>query len=120
MIEYPIRRSDRARHARIEVDRDGVRVIVPRRMPLREVAPFVASKRRWIERTLRRHAEVAEREPAIRLAEGGTVPYLGCELTLTVRVEPGRVRPHAAIRGDALNVAVGRPGQAGRLRTAYG
>ncbi len=111
-IPYPIRRSDRARHARIEVDRDGVRVIVPRRMALGEVAPFVASKRRWIERTLRRHQEAAEVEPRTRLADGGSVPYLGRELTLRVRVEPGRVRPHAAIRGDELHVAVGRPGAA--------
>jgi len=111
-IPYPVKRSDRARHARIEVDRDGVRVIVPRRMSLREVAPFVASKRRWIERTLRRHAQAAERQPAVRLADGGSVPYLGRDLTLRVRVEPRRVRPHAAIRGEELHVAVGQAGEA--------
>ncbi|TML34256.1 MAG: M48 family metallopeptidase [Actinobacteria bacterium] len=111
-ILYPIRRSDRARHVRIEVDRDGVRVIVPRRMPLREVAPFVAAKRPWIERTLRRHREAAARDPAVRLVDGGSVPYLGRELELRLRVEPGRVRPHVAMRGDRLHVAVGRPGAA--------
>ena len=111
-IPYPIRRSNRARHVRIEVDRDGVRVIVPRRMPLREVAPFVAAKRPWIERTLRRHREAAARDPAVRLVDGGSVPYLGRELELRLRVEPGRVRPHVAMRGDRLHVAVGRPGAA--------
>jgi len=111
-ILYPIRRSNRARHVRIEVDRDGVRVIVPRRMPLREVAPFVAAKRPWIERTLRRHREAAARDPAVRLVDGGSVPYLGRELELRLRVEPGRVRPHVAMRGDRLHVAVGRPGAA--------
>jgi len=111
-IPYPVKRSDRARHARIEVDRAGVRVIVPRRMSLREVAPFVVSKRRWIERTLRRHAEAAEREPGVRLADGGAVPYLGRELRLRVRVEPERTRPHAVIRGDELHVAVATPGKA--------
>ena len=34
-VPYRIRRSDRARHARIVVDADGVEVVVPRRMALR-------------------------------------------------------------------------------------
>jgi predicted metal-dependent hydrolase len=111
-IPYPIRRSDRARHARIEVGRDGVEVVVPRRMPLREVAPFVAAKRAWIERTLRRYREAAARDPAVRLADGGSVPYLGRQLELHVRVEPGRTRPHVSMRGDRLDVAVAGPGTA--------
>jgi hypothetical protein len=111
-IPYAVRRSDRARHARIEVDAAGVRVIVPRRMPLREVAPFVAQKQRWIERTLRRYRQAEAEAPRVRLADGGTVPYLGQELELRVRVEPGRVRPHVARRGDALHVAVGARGPA--------
>jgi predicted metal-dependent hydrolase len=41
-LEYRIRRSDRARHARIVVDADGVEVVVPRRMALRHVEPFIA------------------------------------------------------------------------------
>ena len=79
-IPYAVRRSDRARHARIEVDAAGVRVIVPRRMPLGEVAPFVAQKQRWIERTLRRYRQAEAEAPRVRLADGGTVPYLGRDL----------------------------------------
>ena len=56
-VPYRIRRSDRARHARILVGGDGVEVVVPRRFPMREVEPFVEEKRPWIERTLRRLAE---------------------------------------------------------------
>src|SRR5918997_835167 len=73
-ITYTVRRSDRARHARIVVDADGVEVVIP-------------------------------------LEDGGSVPYLGRELTLRVRVEPGRVRSHVALRGDELRVAVGEPGR---------
>ena len=109
MIEYPIRRSDRARRARINVSADGVEVVVPRRMALRQVVPFVEEKRPWIERTLRRIRE-AEEEAAVRLADGGSVPYLGRPLSLHVRVEPGRVRSHVALRGEVLRVAVGKPG----------
>jgi predicted metal-dependent hydrolase len=109
MTEYPIRRSDRARRARINVSAEGVEVVVPRRMALRHVKPFVEEKRPWIERTLRRIRE-AEEAAAVRLVDGGTVPYLGSLLTLRVRVEPGRVRSHVAVRGEALHVAVGSPG----------
>jgi predicted metal-dependent hydrolase len=109
-IPYAVRRSDRARHARIVVDADGVEVVVPRRMALREVAPFVAEKGPWIERTLRRYREGRPDSPQVRLADGGTVPYLGRQLELRVRVEPGRVRPHVRRRGDGLEVRVGRAG----------
>jgi hypothetical protein len=111
-IPYAVHRSTRARYARIEVDADGVRVIVPERMPVSEVAPFVAGKQRWIERTLRRYRQAEAEAPRVRLVDGGAVPYLGEELTLRVRVEPGRVRPHVARRGSELRVKVGRSGQA--------
>src|SRR5881227_3701101 len=74
-------------------------------MPLREVAPFVAGKQRWIERTLRRYRQAEEESPSVSLVDGGSVPYLGSELRLRVRVEPGRVRPHVARRGEDLRVA---------------
>jgi predicted metal-dependent hydrolase len=109
MIEYPIRRSDRARRARINVSADGVEVVVPRRMALRQVVPFVEEKRPWIERTLRRIRE-AEEAAAVRLVDGGSVPYLGRSLELWVRVEPGRVRSFVAMRGEVLEVFVGSRG----------
>jgi predicted metal-dependent hydrolase len=126
-IPYAIRRSDRARRARIVVDREGVEVVVPRRMPLREVAPFVAEKQEWIERTRRRYERAAEYGPLIDLRDDGTVPLLGCDIALRVRVEPGRVRPRVALRGTPchgtaaglqlelgeppeLHVAIGQPG----------
>jgi predicted metal-dependent hydrolase len=105
-IPYRIRRSERARRARILVDGDGVEVVVPRRFPLREVEPFVEEKRAWIERTLRRLRESESEQPAARLEHGGWVPYLGETLTLDVRVEHGRQREHVARRGDLLRVAL--------------
>ena len=108
MIDYPIRRSDRARRARINVSADGVEVVVPRRMALRQVVPFVEEKRPWIERTLRRIRE-AEEAAAVRLVDGGSVPYLGRILPLRVRVEPGRVRDFVSMRGEGLEVFVATP-----------
>ena len=112
-IPYRIRRSPRARRARILVDGDGVEVVVPRRFPLREVEPFVEEKRAWIERTLRRLRETEAELPAARLEDGGLVPYLGESLRLAVRVEPGRQREHVARRGEELRVAL--PADAERL-----
>jgi predicted metal-dependent hydrolase len=109
MIDYPIRRSDRARRARINVSAEGVEVVVPRRMALRQVVPFVEEKRPWIERTLRRLRE-AEESAAVRLVDGGSAPYLGRLLTLSIRVEPGRVRSFVSMRGDVLDVFVGSAG----------
>ena len=109
MIEYPIRRSDRARRARIDVSADGVEVVVPRRMALRQVVPFVEEKRPWIERTLRRIRE-AEEAADVRLADGGSVPYLGRSLTLRVRVQPGRVRDFVSMTGGVVQVFVASPG----------
>ena len=110
-IPYRVRRSSRARHPRIVVDAGGVEVVVPRRMALRHVQPLVDEKRRWIERTLRRYRQAVEAMPAPRLDDGGSVPYLGRELELRVRVERGRVRDHVARRGDVLHVRLGRPGE---------
>jgi predicted metal-dependent hydrolase len=105
-IPYRIRRSPRARRARILVGGDGVEVVVPRRFPLSEVEPFVEEKRAWIERTLRRMQETeAELAPA-RLADGGELPFQGRRLGLSVRVEPDRVREHVVLRGDTLQVAL--------------
>jgi predicted metal-dependent hydrolase len=111
-IEYRIRRSDRARHARIVVDADGVEVVVPRRMALRHVEPFVYEKRRWIERTLRRYQDaVIDGDVRVDLRDGGEVPYLGEQLDLDVWVEPGRTRPHVRRRGDVLTVKVAKRGK---------
>ena len=111
-LEYRIRRSDRARHARIVVDADGVEVVVPRRMALRHVEPFVREKRPWIERTLRRYQDAVVDGPIdVDLRDGGEVPYLGEQLDLDVRVEPGRTRPHVRRRGDVLTVKVARRGR---------
>ena len=109
-IPYTIRRSDRARHARILVGGDGVEVVVPRRFPLRDIEPFVDEKTPWIERTLRRMRESESEFPPARLEDGGELPYLGERLALRVREEAGRTRAHVARRGGELRVALAPTG----------
>jgi predicted metal-dependent hydrolase len=107
-ISYTVRRSDRARRARIHVSAEGVEVVVPRGLALSEVEPFVEEKRRWVERTLERMREAEVERPPARLEDGGEVPYLDERLALAVRVEPDRKRPHVARRGGELRVRVRR------------
>jgi predicted metal-dependent hydrolase len=105
-VPYRIRRSDRARRARIHVSAEGVEVVVPRRLALRHVEPFVEEKQAWIERTLRRMREAEAQRPPARLEDGGELPYLGEQLALSVRVERGRKRPHVARSGAGLLVRI--------------
>lgn len=99
-IPYSVRRSPRARRVRVCVDpHTGVEVVLPARAPEREAAAAVVALRGWIERRL----EEAEAVRARVAARGGTVPYLGSDLTLVP--EPGRTRAHR--RGDALHVPAG-------------
>ncbi|MBD0283141.1 MAG: M48 family metallopeptidase [Thermoleophilaceae bacterium] len=106
-IPYRIRRSPRARRARILVDGEGVEVVVPRRFPLREVEPLVRDKRGWIERTLRRIEAAREEFPPPRLEPGGELPYLGERLALDVRAEPARRLCRVTRRDGTLQVVLG-------------
>ena len=110
-VPYRIRRSPRARVARINVSPDGVEVVLPRRFPEREVEPFVREKSAWIERTLRRFEESEQAFPRARVENGGEVPYLGERLVLRVHREAGRQRPHVKRRGDWLDVALPARGE---------
>lgn len=107
MTDYSIRRSSRARHARINVSADGVEVVVPERFPLSRVEPFVAEKRPWIERTLRKYRRSEEAHPPPRLEDGGRLSLLGEQLDLHVRVQAQRRRAHVAQRAGELVVSLG-------------
>jgi len=109
-VAYTIRRSTRARRARIHVSAEGVEVVVPDGLSLREVEPFVEQKRQWIERTLLRMREAEVEQPPPRLAHDGEVGYLGERLKLDVRVERDRTRSHVARRDECLAVSVGAHG----------
>ena len=102
MIEYTVRRSDRARRVRVAVDAErGVEVVLPQRAPKRAAAEAVRELRPWIERRL---AET-EAARAVVAARRGTVPYL--DETLRLHPQPGRTRVHR--RGEQLFVPTGDP-----------
>jgi predicted metal-dependent hydrolase len=99
-IAYNIRRSERARRVRVNVDAErGVEVVLPRRAGRRDAAAAVRELRPWIERRLRE----LERARAELGAREGVVTYLGEPLALVA--EPGRQQ--VARRGDRLLVPEG-------------
>lgn len=99
-IPYSVRRSDRARRIRVNVDAvRGVELVLPRRATDREAQAAIRELSPWIERRWR---EVGRTRAALA-ARGDTVPYLGRALALAF--EPGRIRVHR--RGDTLLVPDG-------------
>ena len=113
--DYRVRRSDRARRARLTVGRDGEAVVVlPRRAPLREAERLVARHADWLDRHLDRYAAeralLAARPP---LGRGRTVRVSGEPLRVS-EVDTGAGRP---VRGRVeqlpgqLIVRVGRDGR---------
>ncbi len=92
MITYELRRSSRARHARVQVGHDGVVVVLPERAPERLADELIRSKRAWLERTMLRVEAERELVSARPLHDGGRVPYLGRELDLAVEVVGEGVR----------------------------
>jgi predicted metal-dependent hydrolase len=99
-ITYTVRRSDRARRVRVNVDAvRGIEVVLPRRAPEREAAAAILKLRPWIDR---RVAELERARETVK-ARGNSVPYLGHDLRLVL--QPGRTRVHR--RGDELLVPAG-------------
>ncbi|MEX1345372.1 MAG: YgjP-like metallopeptidase domain-containing protein [Candidatus Limnocylindrales bacterium] len=95
---YQVRRSDRARRARITVSREGqVEVVLPRRMPVFEAERLATEHAGWIDRHVARIAAARE-----RLAER---PALGEGRVLLVGGAPCRV---SAVDARAERPARGR------------
>jgi hypothetical protein len=104
-VRYELRVSARARCLRADIHlRRGLRVTLPQAMDESRVAPFLASRARWIVSTLARFERLAREIPERRLAHGERVPYLGGELALDVNVGD----PKVGRLGDTLVVHVKR------------
>lgn len=112
---YTVRRSERARRARLTVSRDGaVVVVLPRRTPAAEAEQLVQQHAAWIERHVARVGDAR-----VRLAAR---PALGAGRVLEVAGEPLRISTvaaaaHRPLRGTVEPLPGGlvvRLGQDGR------
>jgi predicted metal-dependent hydrolase len=114
---YRIRRSERARHARLTVTDEGEAVVVlPRRAPLAVAAALVEAHAGWIERhvaaALIAQGRLDGRPP---LEEGRILAVTGLDYRVSA-VDRGRDRP---ARGR-VEVTEASPGRQGRIVVRLG
>jgi predicted metal-dependent hydrolase len=102
-IPYAVRHSARARRVRVQVGRDGVVLVVPRRMPLPRAEAFLRSQLSWIRSQLERRREFAKLLPA------GTMLYCGRPVSVRVVETPvSRAQVRRSEDGFEVYVPVGR------------
>ncbi len=106
-VPYVVKRSQRARYARLEVGRDtGLVVVVPRGYRLERVPELLEEKGAWV---LRKLAGVSTAGAALAgrgLETGDAVPYLGRSLELVVR-QDGRRGATVVLEQGTLVVVLG-------------
>ena len=87
--EYHIRRSQRARRARIVVTADKVEVVAPLCMPEKQIQQFMRAKQSWIESAknkVQQHVgNIASFAPE-SYQQGALIPYLGKQYRLQIKV----------------------------------
>ena len=113
--EYTIRRSERARRARLTVNEVGEAIVVlPRRATLREAAALVEQHGAWLDRHVARaraqRARIAERP---RMGEGRRLAVDAEALEIIIRApgDRGAERGRVAYRPGFLEVHLGRDGR---------
>ena len=110
-VPLRIRRNARARRLilRIDGERDGVVVTLPRHVPVEEGLDLARGKAAWIVRQLDRLA------PRIPFADGAVVPVLGVDYR--VRFDPAGRKP--VHRGGGEIVLAGHPEHLARRLTDW-
>jgi predicted metal-dependent hydrolase len=110
IVPYEVRRSVRARRARIVVHQwEGVEVVLPARAPASTAELLVRTHHAWLL------ARLAERPaPPARLCDGTEIPWRGGALTVRVRAGSGRAR----LDEHELAIAVPDPGDDDTIRDA--
>lgn len=112
---YTVRRSDRARRARLTVSREGEAVVVlPRRMPMAEAERLVGRHAAWLDRHIGRihdeRSRLAARPP---LGQGRVFEVAGEPLRIS-EVDAGAGRPERGrvdrVHGGVI-VRLGRDGR---------
>ena len=106
-IPYRVRSSSRARRLRLTVQPDGVEVVVPTRVPAREVSSFIDSHRGWIfDKVEKYRALNARHGGAERLEDGALIPFRGEPTPLAITMAD-RVHPKV-VEGDGFRLELPR------------
>ncbi len=94
---YRLRRA-RRRTIGFQIDDRGLTVSAPRWVSLRDIETAIVEKERWIRTRLDQWRQWRARRklPQVRFCDGGTLPYLGAQITLRLR---GDLRASELVRG---------------------
>ncbi len=85
---YSIRRSTRAKRARIIVTAEKIEVVAPLCMSEKQIHQFVAAKQTWLESAknrVQRHIDSIVRFSPVEYKEGARVPYQGERYALVIK-----------------------------------
>ena len=86
--EYHIRRSQRARRARIVVTADKVEVVAPLCMPEKQIQQFMQAKQGWIESAknkMQQHVDNIASFAPESYQQGALIPYQGKQYRLQIK-----------------------------------
>ena len=102
-IEYFLKRSKRRRKTvGLRIAHEGLEVVAPARTTIREIEEILSQRGKWILEKLTAASETPRPQP---LVSGGSIPFLGGELTLVVQESAIR-RPSTRSEGATLVVRV--------------
>lgn len=85
-LDYTLIRSKR-RSIGFMIDDDGLRITAPKWVTLTEIENAIIEKQRWIFTKFNERRERSARrlQPQMTWRDGGTLPYLGSDITLRIR-----------------------------------
>jgi len=114
-ISYVVKRSPRARYARLEVrPQSGLAVVIPRSYDVSRIPELLNEKRRWILDKLAKLGHINLPSAGARIKSGDTIPYLGRNLRV-VRRKNSRQNDSIQVKGKSLVVSLNSTGVSLRL-----
>ena len=112
-VSYTVKRSSRAKHARLEVSvKTGLAVVIPSSYKINDISDLLRKKGRWILDKLRKYADGHPITKGKGLSNGDFIPYLGRHLKVVTRHDPGTA---VSVKLEKNRLLVDLNSQNGRL-----
>lgn len=96
-VEYEVRRSTDASEPRIDVDIDGVTVVLPEADET-EPSDLLEENAAWVVEKVEKYDAYREQVPERRFVEGETFPYLGEQREVVIEQRPSSVVGETELR----------------------
>ena len=85
-VSYTLKRSARARCARLEIRQaTGLTIVIPKSYNITQISDLIQKKKRWILNNLTRYCQTRPPTTGKELKSGDCIPYLGRELKLVTQ-----------------------------------